>query len=63
MKRKLYDDLMRIRATGLSNMFAIPDILIIARWMGYWELADWIEAHKARYIHFILTGEDDDEQD
>jgi len=56
-KTKIRSQILDIRDSGETNMFAVNMVQVIANSMGYYELVLFIEEHKAEYVHFILTGE------
>jgi hypothetical protein len=56
MKRKDYDDLMKIRESGLANMCFIPEVEKVAYDMKFYDLVRWIELHKKEYLTMILEG-------
>lgn len=57
MSDKVRDQVLTIRATGRTNMFDTNTVQIIADEMQFYELVVFIEEHKDKYVHFILTGE------
>ena len=52
------EQIMTIRATGLTNMFDVSMVQRIANDMGFYELVIFLEDHRKEYAHFIMTGED-----
>ena len=48
---------LSIRASGVTNMFDIAAVQRIAFENGYYKLADFIENDRKAYARFILTGE------
>lgn len=52
------EQIMTIRATGLTNMFDVLMVQRIANDMGFYELVFFLEDHRKEYAHFIMTGED-----
>nr|DAT76429.1 MAG TPA: protein of unknown function (DUF5049) [Caudoviricetes sp.] len=56
-KAKIRAQILAIRDSGETNMFAVNMVQVIANSKGYYELVLFIEEHKAEYVHFILTGE------
>ena len=52
------EQIMTIRATGLTNMFDVPMVQRIANDIGFYELVIFLEDHRKEYAHFIMTGED-----
>ena len=57
MSDKVREQILAVRATGLTNMFDINTVQRIALDSGYYELVNYLEEHRKEYIHFILTGE------
>ena len=51
------NQILKIRATGETNMFDTTTVQRIAFNKGYYELVDYIETDVKAYAHFILTGE------
>ena len=57
MKDKIREQVLAVRATGITNMFDCHSVQRIAFDKGYYELVNFIEEHKGAYGHLILTGE------
>ena len=57
MDAKVKEQILAIRETGLTNMFDLPMVQRLAYERDFYELVCWIEDHKKKYTHFILTGE------
>jgi len=57
MTNKVKEQILAIRATGLTNMFDTNMVLRLAYEMEYFELVIFLEEHRKEYVHFILTGE------
>lgn len=57
MSEKIREQILAIRATGLTNMFDITAVQRIAFDAGYYELVNYLEDHRKEYVHFIFTGE------
>lgn len=57
MTDKIKEQILTIRATGLTNMFDVNMVQRIAHDMHYYELVIFLEEHRKEYVHFILTGE------
>ncbi|MDD4688522.1 MAG: DUF5049 domain-containing protein [Eubacteriales bacterium] len=51
------EQILAVRATGLTNMFDTLAVQRIANDMNFYELVIFIEEHRKEYVHFILTGE------
>jgi len=57
MTDKVKEQILAIRATGLTNMFDTIMVQSLANDMNYYELVIFIEENRKEYVHFILTGE------
>ena len=57
MTDKVREQILAVRATGRTNMFDTNAVQVIADEMHFYELVVFIEEHKDKYAHFILTGE------
>ena len=57
MSDKVREQILTIRATGLTNMFDVNMVQRIAHDMRFYELVIFLEEHRKEYVHFILTGE------
>ena len=51
------EQILAVRATGLTNMFDCPAVQRIANDMLFFDLVVFIEESRSEYVHFILTGE------
>ena len=58
MTEKVKEQILAIRDTGLTNMFALPAVQRLANDRGMYELIIFIEENRASYVRFILTGEE-----
>jgi len=58
MDEKLKEQILKVRDTGLTNMFDLTAVQRIAYEMDFHELVIFIEEEKAAYVRFILTGEE-----
>lgn len=56
MSDKVREQILAIRATGLTNMFDTIMVQRLAHDMNYYELVIFIEEHRKEYVQFILTG-------
>ena len=56
MSDKVREQILAIRATGLTNMFDTIMVQRLANDMNYYELVIFIEEHRKEYVQFILTG-------
>jgi len=59
MNEKILEQILSIRASGVTNMFDLPRVQREAYMRGFYELVLYLEEHKAQYSRFILTGEAD----
>ena len=57
MTDKVREQILAVRATGRTNMFDTNAVQVIADEMRFYDLVVFIEEHKDKYAHFILTGE------
>lgn len=57
MDAKVREQILAVRDTGLTNMFDINAVQRIAYEMDFYELVNFIEEHRGKYVRFILTGE------
>ena len=57
MSEEIREQILAIRATGLTNMFDVNAVQRIAFDAGYYELVNYLEEHRKEYVHFIFTGE------
>jgi len=57
MTEKIKNQILTIRATGLTNMFDVKTVQRIAHDMRFYELVIFLEEHRSDYMCFILTGE------
>ena len=57
MNKKIKEQILAIRDTGLTNMFDVVAVQRIANDMGFYELVLFLEENRKEYAHFILTGE------
>ena len=51
------EQILAVRATGLTNMFDCPAVQRIANDMLFFDLVFFIAENRSEYVHFILTGE------
>ena len=57
MNEQIKEQILKVRDTGLTNMFDTNAVQRIAFEMELYELVTFIEENKKAYVHFILTGE------
>jgi hypothetical protein len=46
LTKELFDQLMIMRESRLTNMFDVPVVVRVAREMDFDKLADWIDANR-----------------
>ena len=63
MNEEIKMAVLRVRATGRTNMFDIPAVQRIAYELEEYGLVLWLEERENRstYVHFIMTGEAGDQ--
>ena len=59
MTSKIKEQIIAIRDTGLTNMFDVNTVQRIADEMEFYELDIFLEEEKAKYVKFILNGDED----
>lgn len=57
MSEQIKTQILKVRDTGLTNMFDTNAVQKIAFEMELYELVNFLEDNKKAYVHFILTGE------
>jgi len=57
MTDTIVEQILDIRAGGVTNMFDTNRVQVEADRRGFYELVIFIEEHKGDYARFILTGE------
>jgi len=57
MSEQIKEQILKVRDTGLTNMFDTTAVQRIAFDMELYELVTFLEDNKKAYVHFILTGE------
>lgn len=53
----IMDQILAIRDTGLTNMFAVNTVQRLSYDRNYFELVMFIENEPAAYVKFIMTGD------
>nr|WP_319490091.1 DUF5049 domain-containing protein [uncultured Caproiciproducens sp.] len=53
------EQILTIRASGVTNMFDSKRVQCEANKCGFYELVIYLAEHPSEYSHFILTGEDE----
>ena len=56
MYDKIKEQILKIRASGKTNMFDVPAVQRLAFENGYYELVNFIEENKTSYVNFIFSG-------
>ena len=59
MTDEIREQIMAIRDSGLTNMFDIKAVQRLAYERDFFDLVMFIKEHKAKYVKFILTGEEE----
>ena len=59
MTEEIREQIMAIRDSGLTNIFDLNTVQRLANERDYFDLVLYIEDHKAQYVKFILTGEEE----
>ena len=59
MTEKVRDQILKIRDSGATNMFAVNTVQRIAYKRGFYDLVNYIEDNRKGYVHFIFTGEEE----
>ena len=57
MNKKVKEQILAVRSTGLTNMFDIHYVQNLAHEMNFYDLVIFIEEHRSEYVHFIMYGE------
>ena len=57
MNKKIKEQILVIRDSGVTNMFDVKRVQHEANRLGFYELVLYLEENKDEYSHFILTGE------
>lgn len=58
MDETIKKQILAVRDTGRTNMFDLNAVQRIAYEMDFYELVTFLEEEKAKYVRFILTGEE-----
>lgn len=56
MTDKIKEQILKIRDTGLTNMFDITMVQRIAYELDFLDLVNYLVDNKDEYTHFIITG-------
>ena len=54
---KIKEQILKIRASGVTNMFNVNRVQYEANERGFYELVVYLEGNKKEYSQFILTGD------
>lgn len=57
MDKKVKEQILSIRDSGLTNMFDLQMVQRLAFDSGYYELVTFLEDFREEYLHFILHGD------
>ena len=57
MDKKVKEQILAIRDTGLTNMFDVNTVQHLAYERDFYELVLYLEDHRKENVNFILTGE------
>ena len=57
MNDTIKEQILAIRATGLTNMFDVYAVQRLAFERNFFDLVCYIDEDRAGYVRFILTGE------
>ena len=65
MTKTIKEQILAVRDTGETNMFAVNAVQYIANREGFYELVCYLIDNRKEYAKFIMTGEADfeDEED
>ena len=58
MTGKIREQILAIRDTGLTNMFDVNMVQRLAFERGFYDLVNFIEESRDKYVRFILYGEE-----
>ena len=56
MTDQVREQLLAIRATGLTNMFDVPVVERLAIERGFYELARFVKENTRQYVFFLIYG-------
>ena len=56
VSKEIESQIMKIRDSGKTNMFATNEVQVIANEMGFYQLVIWIEDNRTEYAKGILHG-------
>lgn len=58
MNKEIREQILKVRDTGLTNMFDLAAVKTIAYELGFRELVTFLEKHRKEYVKFIITGDE-----
>ncbi len=58
MTDKVKEQILKIRCTGLTNMFDVNAVQRLALEYEFFELVNYLEENRKGYVNFILKGEE-----
>ena len=56
MDKKIKEQILAIRESGVTNMFDLKKVQYEANNLKFYELVVFIEENKDKYVNFIMTG-------
>ncbi len=59
MTKEVREQIMAIRDSGITNMFDLNTVQRLAYERDFHDLVMYIEEHKAEYVKFIMTGQEE----
>ncbi len=60
MDKNVKEQIIKIRDTGITNMFDVNAVQRIAFELDFFELVDFIETDRKAYVNFIMYGDEKD---
>ena len=60
MNKNVKEQIIKIRDTGITNMFDVNAVQRIAFELDFFELVDFIETDRKAYVNFIMYGDEKD---
>lgn len=63
MDGKVKEQILAVRDSGLTNMLDVVMVQRIAFERGYYELVNFIEENRSRYVHFIFNRDGEGTQE
>ena len=59
MTKEVREQILAIRDSGITNMFDLNTVQRLAYERDFHDLVMYIEEHKAEYVKFIMTGQEE----